>query len=84
MSDLVRKTQFEKTVKFPILNGVVGYIESFEKGFKSQTQTDLTKAIEDRLHLLEKATLLPVRHLLWMEIAAIAIMAAKKTHTPEP
>ncbi len=84
MQDLVRKTQFEKTVKFPIINGVVGYVESFEAGFRSQNQPDLIKAIEDRLELMKKGQLIPVKHLLWMEIAAIAIMGAKNTHNPEP
>lgn len=84
MKDLVKKTQFEDTVKFPILNGMIQNIKHFEKRLKEPEHVDFIKEIEDRLVLLKNSKLIPVRFLLWLEIAAIAMIAAKNTHQPEP
>lgn len=84
MKDLVKKTQFEDTVKFPILNGMIQNIKHFQQRLKEPEHLDFIKEIEDRLLLLKNSKLVPVRFLLWLEIAAIAIMGTKKNHTPEP
>lgn len=84
MADLIRKTQFEKICPFPVLNGIMTYLQTFESQHQDMSESELLEAIEKKIQSYESFTLRPVHHMLAIEIAAMAALLAKKTRDIKP
>lgn len=84
MADLIRKTQFEKTCPFPVLNGIMTYLETFESRHQDMDEPDLLEAIDKKLQSFGDFTLRPVQHMVAIELAALATLLAKKTRDIKP